>query len=127
MDLLTSWLAGIAAWLVLNTIGSVVIVEYAPAEQLQNFASSVAWNGTAGFIAYLLTAVVAALVHRRPERQRLGRNALAALGAPVVGTLGNAAVLLFTPGAQWGVFWSWSVIALAGAVVGWLLTRWMRA
>ncbi|RCV57945.1 hypothetical protein [Marinitenerispora sediminis] len=126
MDLVRAVAAGLVAWFVLNTAASIAVVEYATLEQLQSYAGAVAWYGATGSAAGLLTAAAGSLAHRRPERARPGRNAVAALTAPVAGTIGNALLLAGTPGARWPEFATWSLIALAGAVAGWALTRRLR-
>ncbi|MFC7329800.1 hypothetical protein [Marinactinospora rubrisoli] len=123
MDLVRAWLVGLVVWFVLTTAASVAVVTYASLAQLESYGGAVAWYGGTGFAAALLASVAASLAHRRPERHRAGRNALAALTAPAAGLLGNAALLAGTPGARWPESVSWSLLAFAGAVAGWALTR----
>ncbi|TDQ49238.1 hypothetical protein [Actinorugispora endophytica] len=126
MDLIISWLVGLAAWFVLNTVGAVVVVEAASPEQLSSFGGAVLWHGGVGFVCTLSAAVLAALAHRAPWRLRTGRNAAAVLGGPLAAVIADAAVLAAGGSPDWGVFLVPAALSLVGAVAGWLLVRALR-
>ncbi|GLU47749.1 hypothetical protein [Nocardiopsis ansamitocini] len=123
MDVIVSWLVGSVSWFALKVAGTVAVVWLASPEELSSFEGAVLWNGGIGFVCYLLVAVVAGLAHRAPERRRLGRNALAVLGAPVLLTLLDGALTAVAPDPDPALFLACAVISLLGAVAGWLLVR----
>lgn len=127
MDLVRPWIAGAVLWVIASVVGVYAVAVLAPAGHL--YASElmpVAWWGAAGAASYALAAMGASLLHRAPERWRAGRNAAAALAAPVVGTAANAALMPLQEAPDWPVFAGWSAIALVGAVAGWALAFALR-
>ncbi|GAB3454324.1 hypothetical protein GCM10027570_34320 [Streptomonospora sediminis] len=127
VEYIRAWVIGAVAWFMLTNLGTLAFGVLAPAEHLRSFGWALLWLGGIGFAAYFLSAVAAAAVHRAPDRHRFGRNAAAVLAAPVVGTAVDTARLLTGTGVNWALYGSWTAIALAGAVLGFVLMRRVQA
>ncbi|MUL42542.1 hypothetical protein FZ103_15405 [Streptomonospora sp. PA3] len=123
VEFIRAWIIGAVAWFMLTNIGALAFQLLAPAEHVRSFGWALLWLGGIGFAAYFLSAVAAALVHRAPDRHDLGRNAIAVLAAPAAGTAVDTARLLTGSEVNWALFGSWTAIALAGAVLAFLLMR----
>ncbi|MDT0304107.1 hypothetical protein [Streptomonospora wellingtoniae] len=123
VEFIRAWVIGAVAWFMLTNVGSLVFQLLAPAEHVGSFGWALLWLGAIGFAAYFLSVVASALVHRAPDRHRFGRNALAVLAAPVVGTAVDTARLLTGSGVNWTLYLSWTAVALAGATTAFLLMR----
>ncbi|WP_345555880.1 hypothetical protein [Streptomonospora halophila] len=127
VEFIRAWVIGAVAWFMLTNVGSLVFQLLAPAEHVAGFGWALLWLGAIGFAAYFLSVVASALVHRAPDRHRFGRNALAVLAAPVVGTAVDTARLLTGTGVNWTLYLSWTAVALAGAAAAFLLMRRLQA
>lgn len=127
VEYIRAWVIGAVAWFMLTNLGTLVFGVLAPAEHMRSFGWALLWLGGIGFAAYFLSAVAAAAAHRAPDRHRLGRNAAAVLAAPVAGTAVDTARLLTGTGVNWALYGGWTAIALAGAVLGFLLMRRVQA
>ncbi|UOE22060.1 hypothetical protein NI17_014215 [Thermobifida halotolerans] len=121
------WLVGLVAWFVCNAAGTGVVVRAAPPEQLAAFEGVVLWYGSASLVCTLVAAASAALAHRAPRCDRVGRDAAAALGAPVASVAVNSVLVAAEPSPAWGVFLAPAALSLVGAVAGWLLVRALRS
>lgn len=126
MDFIRPWSAGVVLWVTLSVAGVYVTALFAPIEYVTDSGLAIVWLGSTGFVAHLLAAAGASLLHRAPQRFRAGRNAVAALGAPAAGTVLNIAMFRPDIPADVWVFVAWNIIALVGAVAGWLLVRVLR-
>ncbi|MDA0563229.1 hypothetical protein LG943_02625 [Streptomonospora sp. S1-112] len=123
VEFVRAWIIGAVSWFMLTNIGALAFRLLAPPEHTQSFGWALLWLGGIGFAAYFLTVVATALVHRAPDRHDLGRNALAVLPAPVVGSSVDTGRLLAGTGVNWPLYASWTAIALVGAVLAFLLMR----
>ena len=126
MNLLLCWLVGLVAWFVCATAGTGVVVRTASTEQLATFEGVVLWHGSVALVSAFVAAALAALAHRAPRRDRAGRDAVAALGAPVAATAANSVLVALSPSPSWDVFLAPAALSLVGAVAGWLLVRALR-
>ncbi|NYI95603.1 hypothetical protein HNR12_001880 [Streptomonospora nanhaiensis] len=123
VEFVRAWIIGAVSWFMLTNIGALAFRLLAPPEHAGSFGWALLWLGGIGFAAYFLTVVATALVHRAPDRHDLGRNALAVLLAPLVGTAIDTGRLLAGTGVNWPLYGSWTAIALVGAVLAFLLMR----
>lgn len=127
MNLIVCWLVGLVAWFGFNVVGTIVVVEAVSPEQLAAFDGIVLWYGSVGFVGTLLAAALAALAHRGPQRHRVGRDAVAALGAPVAAVVVNTVITVADPSPEWGAALTVAALSLVGAVAGWQLARALRS
>lgn len=119
MDLVRSWLAALATWIVMDIIVGLVLFEWATAEQLLSFGTRIFWLVIPQLLVGGVTAVVATYLHRRPERANPRRNALAGLGA--CGVLAVVQAVLNLAGGVLSSAVLSFVAEVVGAVLGWLL------
>ncbi|KII00014.1 hypothetical protein LP52_03440 [Streptomonospora alba] len=127
VEFIRAWVIGAVVWFMLTNVGALAFQLLAPAEHVRDFTGALLWLGGIGFAAYFLSVVAAALAHRSPDRHSLGRNAVAVLAAPVVGTAVDTGRLLTGSGMNWALYASWTAVALAGAVIAFGLMRRLQA
>ncbi|PRY01604.1 hypothetical protein [Allonocardiopsis opalescens] len=136
MDLVWSWLAGLGALVVglavaapLSTQLRLLLVRSDVILPLDtgDLDSQMMIYGPLYLVVPGLAALVAGLVHRRPERARTGRNALAALALPALLIL---LLAVEVPLSGFAVDWRRSALTALlfgiGAPAGWLLGRALR-
>ncbi|GAA4891652.1 hypothetical protein [Streptomonospora salina] len=127
VEFIRAWIIGAVVWFMLTNAGALAFRLLAPAEHAGTFTGALLWLGGIGFAAYFLSVVAAALVHRPPDRHSLGRNAVAVLAAPAVGTAVDTGRLLAGSGVNGALYASWTAVALAGAALAFVLMRRLQA
>lgn len=84
MDLVRPWLIALVVSVALHTAYLYVLGGIASVSTLSTFSGRTLYLTVPAILFAAITATVAALTHRAPERNRPGRHALAALGIPVL-------------------------------------------
>jgi hypothetical protein len=125
MDLVRSWIAGIAAFLAADLGITYVTVNVTTREWFTSTSGTIIWNAVSGFLVYMVAVLFAAIFHRAPYRHDPRRHALAVLTIPAAIVLYSAAYALFS-GVITGTVVS-VVAGIAGTSAAWAMTAWRRS
>ncbi|PRX95506.1 hypothetical protein [Allonocardiopsis opalescens] len=121
MDLFWSWLVGIVTWFLVAFIGLGVVIFNGDPAAMDTVGGEIMWTGPVQFAVGLFVALAAGLVHRRPERTRAGRHALAVFAIPLLAIVIELVALATPIGGNPPVVIVNGLLAAVGAIAGWLL------
>lgn len=119
MDLVKPWATAVVVYLTgtIVTVFAAVSAGSTP-EELTSTGGAIMWNAVPSVAIYLLMAVLSAVVHSRPRRERPARHALAVLPVPAVSMLVGLVLGLAQGSPPLGVI-AGAIAAAAGTVAGW--------
>lgn len=119
MDLAKAWGVAIVVYVLSNLVYIFAAVSAADPDQLTTGVSHYLWIVIPGIVIYLLTTLLAAILHGTGHST--GRHILAVLTVPVIGLLISIVGSAATPGTTIGDMAISIVVALIGMVAGWQL------
>lgn len=125
MDLLKAWAVAVGVWLAGSLLTVVLFVNYGSLEQTQAFSGRLLAFYLPQLAVAVLMAVLAALVHPLPARERRGRHAAAALTVPAVAIVVGLLNSLIGH-APFESFVAALVTMTVGGVIGWQLADLVR-
>jgi uncharacterized membrane protein len=126
MDLMRSWVAAAAAFLVGSVLMVALTVNVSSADGVAGTRGATVVSGVPSLAVYMLMTAVGASVHPAPRRDDPSRHAVAVFVVPAVTMVGSVVLAIGGGFSVAGTVAS-LVAGAIGAVAGWRIVGWLRS